>query len=81
MFLQTRQKNIKAYHDSLYQTFEDVQKTRNKWANELKKNDVFFWKVKKNHNMMTEIRSAFSVSISLKAEKTWFVNKKNFNSD
>ena len=30
---------------------------------------------------MIEARSAFSVSVSLKAEKTWLVNKENFNSN
>ena len=76
-----RQKNIKTCHNLLCQTFENVQKTRNKWASELKKNDVFFWKIKKNYKMIIEVKFASSVLVNSKIEKTWLVNKKNFNSN
>jgi len=38
------------------------------------KNNIFFWKSKKNYNMIIKTESAFSVSIDLRIEKTWFVN-------
>ena len=49
-------------------------KIRNKWTSKFKKNDVFFWKNKKNYNMITEAESAFSVSVDSEIEKTWLVD-------
>ena len=37
--------------------------------NKFEKNNVFFWKNKKNYNMIIEIKFAFSVSIDSEIEK------------
>ena len=44
-----------------------------KWIN-LKKMIFFSEKIKKNHNIIIEIKSAFLISVDLKIEKTWLVN-------
>ena len=74
LFLQMKQKDIKTCHNSLCQAFKNLQKIRNKWMSKFEKHNIFFWKNKKNHNMMIEAESALSVSVDLEIEKTWLVN-------
>ena len=50
--------------DSIMNSVTNAQKIKNKWMSKFEKNDVFFWKNKKNHNMIIKIESAFSISIS-----------------
>ena len=36
---------------------------------------MFFWKSKKNYDIMIEAESAFSISVDSEAEKTWFIDR------
>ena len=64
-----RQKNIKICHNLLYQIFRNAWKIKDKKINKFEKNDIFLKKNKKNHNMIIEARSVFSVSINSKIKK------------
>ena len=74
LLLQTEQKDIKACHDLLCQALRDSWKIKNRWVSKFEKNNVFFWKDKKNHNMMIEAESALSVLVDSEIEKTWLVD-------
>ena len=65
-----RQKDVKTCHNLLYQALEDTQKTRDWQTDKLKKNDVLFWKITNNNDMMIKVESAFSVLASSEVEKT-----------
>ena len=70
-----RQWDVKTCHDSLYQALRETQKTRDQQTSESKKDDVISWRTTKNHNIMTEAESAFSVSADSEARKRWSVNR------